>query len=95
MRTPAQPCKTTRIHVQDYANHDQAPNNTRLAIDKSAHETQVEACEKSQTAHKTYTHVMWHSCYQIDGGNKMCTEKYIFPYKQQNTIQPQGNGELT
>ena len=78
-----------------YANHDQPSSNAQVMIDKSAHRIQEEACEEVTNRPRTYTHVMRHSCYQIDDGNEMCTKKYIFRYKQQNTIQPQDNEKMT
>ena len=84
-----------RIHVQDLW-------HSRLGLEQSARSNRQKrsrnprGCMREVTNRpRTYTHVTRHSCYPIDGGEKMCSKKYICRYKQQNTIQPQDNDKKT
>ena len=88
-RPPAQPCKTTRVHVQDLCQSRSGPEERARSDRQKRSRNPGGSMREVKNRPRTYIHVTQHSCYQIDGGNEMCTKKHLFRYKQQNTIQPQ------
>ena len=75
--------------------HDQALNNARVSIDKSARETQEEACEKSRTAHEPTATLRDTRATKSMGVTKCALRNIYFATNNKILSQPQDKDKMT